>query len=325
MPIITASAPGKLLLFGDHAVVYHYPCLVTAVDLRVSVTVEPLAAAEILIETPALRENQRTYSLPVQALSNLQTYDPQTAFVTAAIQQLYARYNLNTGLKINTTGPRISFGLGSSSAVTVATVFALAHLFDLNLEKQDVFDLAYAAVLAVQKVGSGFDVASAVYGGTIYYQSGLSQPLPSLDYPLVIGYSGEKVSTTNLVKQVAALYERYPLIVSPVFQAMGQITAQARDALLVQNWEMLGELMNLHQGLLSALGVSTLGLEELVYAARLQGAYGAKLSGAGGGDCMYALVDASRRKALEDALLAAGGRAVSLGVNAGGVRIETLM
>ena len=171
-------------------------------------------------------------------------------------------------------------------------------------------------------MGSGFDVASAVYGGTIYYQSGTSQPLPPVDYPLVIGYSGEKVSTTNLVKQVAALYERYPAVVAPVFQAMGQISAQAREALLAQNWEKMGELMNLQQGLLNSLGVSTLGLEELIDAARAQGAYGAKLSGAGGGDCMYALVDTSRRKAVEDALLAAGGTVVPIQADVEGARID---
>ncbi|MCE1254787.1 MAG: mevalonate kinase, partial [Anaerolineae bacterium] len=311
--------------FGDHAVVYHYPCLVTAVDLRVNVTVEPITAQEISIETPALKETRQTRIVSLNELSGLQTYDAGTAFVTAAVQQLYQKFSLKQGLKITTAGPRISFGLGSSSAVTVATVYALAHLFNLNLEKQDLFDLAYAAVLAVQKVGSGFDVASAVYGGTIYYCASKSQPLPLMNYPLVIGYSGEKVSTTNLVNQVAALRERHPQVVEPIFQSIGQITEQARLALLVQDWPVLGELMNLHQGLLVSIGVSTLELEKLIYAARSSGAYGAKLSGAGGGDCMYALVNAARRADVETALTEAGGTLVPFQSNAEGARVETVM
>jgi mevalonate kinase len=322
MPI-TASAPGKLMLLGDHAVVYRYPCLVTAVDLRVRVSVEKIDQPEILIETPVLREQKKIYSLALNDLMSLVDYDKQTAFVTAAVQQVFTKFNLKQGLKISTGGPPNSFGLGSSSAATVATVFALGHLFSLQLGKRQIFDLAYSAVLAVQKIGSGFDIASAVYGGTLYYKLGETiDPLPVSSFPILIGYSGEKVSTTNLVQAVSKLRERNKSMVDGIFRIIGEIVEQARIHLEKENWAAFGELMNIDQGLLEALGVSTFSLEKPIYAAREHGAYGAKLSGAGGGDCMFALVDRERRQAVKKAMIFAGTEIVPWATNAEGVRLE---
>jgi mevalonate kinase len=320
---VTASAPGKLLLLGDHAVVYGYPCLVTAVDLRVKVSVEKMDKPEILVETPALREQKKVYSLKLSRLAPLTEYDKGTAFVIAAVQQVFLKYDIKQGLKISTEGPLHSFGLGSSSAATVAAAFALANLFELNLDKRAVFDLSYSAVLAVQKVGSGFDVASAVYGGTIYYKPGKSIiQLPVNSLPIVIGYSGEKVSTTNLVGQVRELRERNKVVIDSIFQTIGDIVEQARLYLERENWRAFGELMNINQGLLESLGVSTLSLEKPIHAAREGGAFGAKLSGAGGGDCMFSVVDNAHIESVKAGMIATGTQIVPSATNVEGVRLE---
>jgi mevalonate kinase len=318
---LTASAPGKLLLLGDHAVVYGHPCLVTAVDLRYRATIERCPNSDILIETPALNKQDAVRQVAAESVG--QDSPPETAFVEAAVARFFEHFNLRDGLAITTSGPTKSFGLGSSSAVTVATVAALAGIFEIGLTKKALFDLAYQAVLDVQGTGSGFDVAAAVYGGTLYYMN-RGERIESLEIdqlPLVIGYSGAKVGTVNLVKQVAGLYKRQQSAVNGVFDLMHQLVDEGRGHLLSGNWRAFGELANLNQGLLDGLGVNTLRLALLIDAARSAGALGAKLSGAGGGDCMFAVYDTDAVN-LATALIEAGGEIVPLSLHAPGVAVE---
>lgn len=320
-PKITASAPGKLMLFGEHAVVYGRPCLVTAVDLRVSVTVELNTTGLLQISTPLLREQGEVRTVAFDALGS--PYPPETAFVEAAIARVVRACGMPGGLSITTDGPRLSYGLGSSSAVTVATVAAFVAVLGVELGKRAMFELAYAAVLDAQGKGSGFDVASAVYGGTLYYVGGGTTiiPLEIEPPPLLIGYSGAKVSTRRFVDGVAQLHAQHTALIERIFDSMGAIADEARGLLGQGAWERLGELMDINQGLLDALGVNTPSLARLIYAAREAGALGAKLSGAGGGDCMYALAPEPARAAVEGAIREAGER-VSFALGAEGVRIE---
>jgi mevalonate kinase len=321
---ITASAPGKLLLFGDHAVVYNHPCLVTAVDLRVRVSASTGSGddLEISAEGQGLSATRR---VPIQALlAGQASPNPETAFVEAAAAQVLQLTTARGGLRIETRGPAESFGLGSSSAVTVATIAAVAELLGLKIDARQMFQLGYAAVLAVQGTGSGFDVASAVYGGTLFFVTGGAEiePLTIPDLPLVIGYSGSKVSTRALVEQVARLRARQGEVVGGIFELIEHITRHARAALIGADWGAAGELMNLQQGLLDALGVNVPRLATPIFAAREAGASGAKLSGAGGGDCMFALAERGQHPAIKQALEQAGARIVEAQPNAEGVRIE---
>lgn len=316
----TASAPGKLLLLGDHAVVYGHPCLVTAVDIRYRVTVEIIPGDLVEIITPELRARGAARRLPAAdtGVAPLR----ETAFVEAAVAQMFRQYNAYTGLRIQTGGQPLSYGLGSSSAVTAAAVGALNALFALNLPLEEQFRLAYAAVLDVQGKGSGFDVAAAVFGGTLYYVRGGErlEALPVHDLPFVIGYSGAKVGTVNLVTMVEALYQRQPAIVGGMFDLLHQIVDAGKAALLAGDWQAFGDLANLNHGILDSLGVNTLSLSRLIEAARAAGAYGAKLSGAGGGDCMFAIAD--ERAAVGAAITAAGGVVVPFVLNAPGICLE---
>ena len=319
---VAASAPGKLVLFGDHAAVYGKPCLVTAVDLRFYATVVSIDEAYIHISTPAMRSQAETYRVAVKNLSARNR--PETAFVEAALKQLLKNQDLRSGLKIFTEGPQTTYGLGSSSAITVAIIKATATHFGIELNQRELFDMAYAAVLDVQGAGSGVDLAAAVCGGTVYYVKGgaVMERLPIDDLPIVIGYSGEKVSTTNLIHQVASLRAHQPDLINPILDLIGRIAIRARDYIVESNWSAVGELMNIHQGLLDSLGVNVLTLSNLIFAAREAGAWGAKLSGAGGGDCMFALAPETDHPAIGLALQDAGGLPVKIAANAPGVRLE---
>jgi mevalonate kinase len=317
----TASAPGKLLLLGDHAVVYGRPCLVTAVDLRYRVSVERLPGDQIEISTPELMVRQVVRQVSVAEIGTALPRD--TAFVEAAAARLFTYAGARSGLRIETSGQRLSYGLGSSSAVTVATVAALARCMEVDLPLHDCLRVAYQAVLDVQGKGSGFDVAAAVYGGTLCYNlTGLRvEPLDIGDLPLVIGYSGAKVGTVDLVNRVGLLRQRQPRIIDGIFDTIHEIVAAGKTALLDRDWQTFGELANIQQGLLDGLGVSSPQLARLIEAARAADAFGAKLSGAGGGDCMFAVGGDSASVA--SAIGASGGEVVSYSVNAPGVSIES--
>lgn len=320
--VITVSAPGKLMLFGEHAVIYGRPCIVTAVDTRVTVTVEKVPSQSLIISAPDVGIVDY-----VKVVSKLgQGGIPNgVKFVEFAVKNFKSKYKLLSGLKITTkSGFSSKFGFGSSSAITVAVLKAISELFRVKVSKNELFDLAYKTVLDVQGVGSGFDLAAAIWGGTIYFVSGGKKvvPLKVGDLPLVVGYTGVKADTATLVLKVADLYKKNNKVLGRIFEAIESIVVLAKNAIIQKDYKKLGELMNLNEGLLDSLGVSTIVLSDLIFASRKSGAYGAKLSGAGGGDCMIALADAKHGNKVKMAIKAAGGTILDIKTGAEGVRIE---
>jgi mevalonate kinase len=319
-PSYTARAPGKLMLFGEHAVVYGRPCIVTTVGLWVSATARRTGDGMLTITTPALRAAGAARQVALHELGR--ALQPATAFVEAAAARLLESAGATSGLAIDTDGPPLSYGLGSSSAVTVAALAALAGALEIELDRRALFDLAYAAVLDAQGKGSGFDVAAAVYGGTLWFETGGAaiEPLEVPELPLLIGYSGAKVSTRRFVDGVERLRERNPALIERMFDSMAALTLEARGGLERGEWQALGDLADIGQGLLDGLGVSTLPLAQLIFAAREAGALGAKLSGAGGGDCMFALAPGALSEPV-GAALRASGELIDLPLGVQGVRV----
>ncbi|MBI2599848.1 mevalonate kinase [Candidatus Daviesbacteria bacterium] len=320
---IKVSAPGKLMLLGEHAVVYNRPSLVTAVDQRLTLKAEILENS--VFELNAKDAGIEGYSKPLSELGKGDI--PKGAkFVEIATLNFKKKYSLKTGVKI-TTSSQFSplFGFGSSSASTVCTLKALSELFNDKLSNRQIFELAFQTVLDIQGTGSGFDVAAATYGGTLYYSKAGSKtikPLNLKSIPLIIGYSGIKTDTVTLVKQVAEKAKKYPNVIENIYSQIGYLVDLAKKALLKEDYQTLGELMNLNQGLLASLGVEGKKLADMVYGAREAGAYGAKLSGAGIGDCMIAIASPAKVQTVKRAINKAGGKVINVKVNAPGVRIE---
>lgn len=304
---VSVSAPGKLMVMGEHAVVYGFPCIVTAVDRRLTVTAEA-TGTELVIDAPQAKD---------------------TRFVEEAVRQVNAAgIVVPDGMRIATESAfSSSYGFGSSSAVSVGVVAAIMALAGEHPDKRRIFDIAYKTVLAVQGVGSGFDVASAAYGGTMVYVKG-GGTLTSLAWKggepvFVVGYSGVKADTATIVRDVAAKRERYPERVNRLFAGIAQLVGQAAEAYAAGDAERFGKLMTFNQEYLRDLGVSTPKLEAMIDAANAAGAYGAKLSGAGGGDCMIALVPIEKKAAVEAAIRGAGGAVIVVATGAPGVRAAT--
>ncbi|MDP1722410.1 MAG: mevalonate kinase [Candidatus Gottesmanbacteria bacterium] len=304
--MVSVTAPGKLLLMGEHAVVYGYPSLVTAIDERLTVEAEKIVDSRVEVNAPQAGD---------------------TRFVDESVRQAQRAWGIpGGGFRINTQSTFSGkYGFGSSAAVTVATLKALALLYQKDIDQRKLFDISYKTVIAVQGVGSGFDVAAAIYGGTIYFVTGgkVIEPLKSNELPFIVGYTGVKADTTTLIKQVAEKKEKNPEKVERIFQAIAKLVDEAKLRILEGDWERVGRLMDFNQEYLRDLGVSSEKLEAMIGAAKKAGAWGAKLSGAGGGDCMIAVARSDKREAIRKAIQEAGGEVIDVHPNAQGVRVET--
>ncbi|MBI5457129.1 mevalonate kinase [Candidatus Kaiserbacteria bacterium] len=322
MKKIVVSAPGKLMLLGEHAVVYNHSCIVTAVGQRMFVTLELLP--EPTFELEASDVEVAGYKKRFASLGEGDI--PKGArFVEMAVKNFTKRYPLKGGVRITTKSEFSSlFGFGSSSASTVCVIKGLAELTNTNLSSKEIFELAYKTVLDVQGKGSGFDVAAAIYGRTLYFVTGgkVIEPIALDELPLVVGYTGVKADTVSLINAVAEKAFRHPKRIEVIYTQIGDMVDEAHAALKERNWPLVSELMDFDQGMLESLGVSSQRLAGMIHAARDAGAWGAKLSGAGGGDCMIALVSREKKQAVSEAITKVGGQVIDVATNVEGVRIE---
>lgn len=319
---VAVSAPGKLMLLGEHAVVYNHPCLVTAVDQRMRATVETLDVLEFQLEAEDVKVTG--YKKPLSELG-IGDIPKGAKFVEIAVKNISDKYPLKTGLRITTTSEFSSqFGFGSSSASTVCTIKAVSEILGLNLSNKEIFDLSYKTVLDIQGKGSGFDVAAAVYGGILYFVTGgkVIEPLDVKSLPLIVGYSGVKADTVTLMNQVKASFANRQDRLNEIYNDIEKLVNQAKGALIAGDLKTFGNLMNENQKYLVELGVSIDKLDKMIAGALSVGAYGAKLSGAGGGDCMIAVSSEEKRKIVESGIVQAGGEIINIKANAEGVRIE---
>jgi mevalonate kinase len=251
---VTVSAPGKLMLFGEHAVVYGHPCIVTAVDQRMFVTAEVNDSGNFELEAPDVKVS--AYKRPLSEIG-IGEIPMGAQFVETAIANVVIKYKKSlTGLKVITRSEFSSqFGFGSSSASTVCMVKALSELLGLKLKEKEIFDIAFRTVLDIQGKGSGFDVAAGVYGGTLYFVTPgkTIEKLKIKTLPLIVGYSGVKADTVTLINKVSDTAKDYPRVINGIYDIVGVIVNEAKPYVVKENFEELGRLMNLNQGLLETL------------------------------------------------------------------------
>jgi len=315
--LTTASAPGKIILFGEHAVVSGITALGGAIDLRARVTVSDRPGC-VLIKTDDLV--LRGFSLD---LLSGQLQSPQAAnatrYISAVLREFDAR---NIQVETKSALP-LAAGLGSSAAIVVATVTALSQHLGQELSQKEIAATSYRLEKEVQQgMASPTDTALATFGGYLRVSKEISAlDLPSLE--MVVGFTGVPHDTKSEVEKVQCLRRDYPDLVDPIFLAIGSISERAVLLIREQKTAKLGQMMNINQGLLEALGVSSRELSELVYAARgAGGALGAKLTGAGGGGCMIAIPGPVGAEALMTSIRQARGVPFKVCVGCEGCRLE---
>ena len=324
---VEATAPGKVILFGEHSVVYKGPAIVLAIDKRAKVNVNRRQDKRIYFDSldlgfagffedenyiPVKGETWRGRRLEALRVSAFKT-----------MEQLDVESGLD--LIIRSEIP-IAAGLGSSAAICVAIVAAVGELFDGGLSKREICDLAYEGEKVVHGTPSGVDNNISTFGGILRYERGVEMERFELEgsLPFVIGNSKRKRSTRRLVGRVRALREREPDLVDEVIDSMAEVSRKGLEALVERDLPRLGDLMNINHGLLSSLGVSIAKLDLMVHASRGAGAYGAKLTGAGGGGCMIALSERSKMGAIQKAIQRCRGDPHVIDVSYEGVKTRRL-
>ena len=301
----TASAPGKIILFGEHAVVYGRPAVavpVTQVSAKVSVTAMPEAAAgTVRIQAP---------DIDLQALlAELPANHPLKAAITRTAAALKVRQLPACTLRVKSTIP-VAAGLGSGAAVTVAIARALSAFLGSPLDDRQVSALAFEVEKIHHGTPSGIDNTVITYARPVYFIKG--QPIQQLPvgraFTIVIGDTGIASPTAKAVGDVRTAWQSDQDHYEALFESIGALADSARQAIEHGAVELLGPLMDANHGLLRKLGVSCPELDALVLAARKAGAWGAKLSGGGRGGNMIALVNKEQAQRVCTALQTAGAR-----------------
>ena len=323
---VVASAPAKVILFGEHFVVYGEPSIVLAINKRAYVTVDHRDDKRIHVQSA----NLGFAGFFEDGNFRVEKGDAKEArmrfeAINLAVEKVMKAFGEDVGLniEINSTVP-VAAGLGSSAAVIAAATAATGSLLKAKMSKEDVFRIACETEKIVHGTTSGVDPAISTFGGALLFQmdTGFKPLEVKADIPLVVGDTGVQRSTRVQVEKVRSMMENYPNVFEPLQRAAREIVLRAIDMLKENDLVTLGELMNINHALLYALGVSDESLEWLINASRKAGALGAKLTGAGGGGCMVALAKNERTELVMDAILRAGGRPFIAKKTDEGVKIE---
>ena len=301
-----ASAPGKIILFGEHAVVYNRPALAVPVT-QVHVNVEVLDSPRkgIWINAPGIDLHAELNSLPA---------DHPIGSVILKLFQLsgFSSSEIGSGgleISISSTIP-VAAGLGSGAAVSVALVRALALHLAYPFTNEQVNDLVFEIEKLHHGTPSGIDNTVITYEKPVYFIK--DKPIETFKvgkpFTIVIGDTGIHAPTKESVGDVRRLRMHDQHTIEDIFNEIAQIVLIGRRSIESGKPEQLGELMDQNHAYLQALTVSSPELDNLVETARSAGALGAKLSGSGRGGNMIALVEQAKAESVAGALMSAGAK-----------------
>lgn len=299
-----ASAPGKIILFGEHAVVYGRAALAVPVtQVQAEVEVWRSSRPGIWIDAPDVGLNAE--------LDFLRADHPLAAVVHNLFFALGVDPFPNLEIRITSTIP-VASGLGSGAAVSVALIRALTSTLHRQVTDEQVSAWAYEIEKLHHGTPSGIDNTVITFAKPVFFMQ--DRPIEMLAvrkaFHIVIGDTGIPAPTKELVADVRRLWELDRRRWDGIFDEIGRISLSARQAIEAGKPGQLGALMDHDHALLQKLSVSSPELDRLVEAARQAGAHGAKLSGGGRGGNMIALVEADAQPTVVQALTEAGAARV---------------
>lgn len=279
--LFKASAPGSLMLLGEYAVLHGKHALVCAVDKRMTVKLSPRNDSVITIRS-ALGEHQTS-------ISRIKSVVP-FQFVLTTLKNFQKQFSSGCDITIESEFSD-KVGFASSAAVTVATLSAISAWLNLSMSQTELAQTARAIIRKVQGLGSGADVAACVFGGIIGYRA---NPFwiqkEEQQYPITVVYSGSKTPTVEAVTRIKKQFSQFPSLFRQICRSIDLCSLEGIKAVKQQNWRQLGQIMNIQQGFMDALGVNTDLLNGIVEELRQQSdILGAKISGSGLGDCIVAI------------------------------------
>lgn len=297
-----ASAPAKIILFGEHAVVFDQPAIAVPVS-----SLRALAVATLAPAGQGLRIIATGLDATLPANVDSTVLDHALTFAARRVLDSLALAPPDLTIRVDSQIPMAS-GLGSGAAVSAALIRALCAAVDQPMDNDHLNELVYDVEKMHHGTPSGIDNTVIVYESPVVYRRGAAVERLDIGAPfrLIIGDTGRGALTRVAVGDVVHLVETKPTTYRPVIEAIGEIVARARTAIETGDAAALGPLMQQNHAHLQTLTVSSPELDKLVDAATTAGALGAKLSGGGRGGNMIALVTDSTADAVREALLSAG-------------------
>lgn len=297
-----ASAPGKVILCGEHAVVYGRPAIAVPVrHVRARASFVPGVGDTLQVELPDVNE---TWVWPP---------GPASHPLVVILEEIARRAGRRPAgvLTVRSAIP-VAAGMGSSAAVAVAVTRVLAQALGLSLTPEEISGIAFEAEKVTHGTPSGVDNTVIAFERPVWFVRG-ERPKPfrlSAPLPLLVAFSGIRASTREVVMAVRRRWEEAPSRYEALFDAVASVVREVRCLLEAGRVREVGPLLVENHRLLQEMGVSHPVLDRLVETALQAGAWGAKLAGAGWGGNVVVLAPEEARDRLRGALRAAGAQAV---------------
>ena len=279
---IEGSASAKFILLGEHAVVYNQYAIAYPINNAVKISITD--------EGSKLAFNLSGFC--DQEILEGSEYFSYFKKLLDVICKIYAVDVPLVHFEINSRIP-LAMGLGASASIAVALSSALSNYFELSKNSKEINKIAFECEKINHILPSGIDNTVASFGKAVFYNKNEPINVLSKKYskslPIIIAMSNSPSKTSDLVTSVAKARSKNKEMYEKIFEQMGDISQQGFDAIKKKDFNQLGDLMNIYQGLLNSIGVSTPELESMIDIARSSGALGAKLTGSGGGGSIIAL------------------------------------
>lgn len=285
------SGYGKVILFGEHTVVYGTHAVAAPIPLAMQARVCACDRVGVHLIIPRWGVEERIYKDSEHKYSIFKSLD--------LILDELGLHDENMQIEVFPHVPR-AMGLGGSASLAVAIIRALISHYEISMANEHINRLAYESEKIVHGSASGIDNTMATYGQFLFFRKGEPPFMQAIEIEkpirLVIGLTWVESLTAKMVAKVKGAWERNKRLYNHIFRETDILVRQGVEAIKRYDLEQVGELMNINQGLLNALQVSSHELEELVDIARSNGALGAKLTGGGGGGAIIALCPENAEK-----------------------------